>query len=64
MGKRTKKSGDRSRLKKRRSSTEGYLEGIQQNSSTDRKTRSMRGREKGDGTKTGLNENIPWDEES
>jgi len=42
----------------------GYQEGIWQNSSTDRGIGNMRGREKGDGTRTGQNGNIPWDKES
>ena len=64
MEKRTKKLGDRSRLKKKGYSTEGYQKGTQQNSSTDGGIGSTRGREKGDGTKIGPNGNIPWDEES
>ena len=64
MGKRTKKLGDRSRSKKKKSLTGDYPGSIQRNSSTDGRTRSTRGREKGDGTKIGPNGNIPRDEES
>ena len=59
-----KKSGNRSRLKKRGSLTGGYQRDIWRNSSTDGETGSMKGREKGDGTKIGPNGNIPRDEES
>ena len=62
-GKRLKKLGDRSRSKKGRNLTKGYLEDIQ-NSSTDGETESTRERERKDGTKIGPNGNIPWDEES
>ena len=64
MGKKTKKLGDRSRLKKRRNSIGGCWKGTRQNSSTDGGTESMKGRGKGDGTRTGPNGNIPRDEES
>jgi len=63
-GKRTKKSDDRSRSKKRRSLIGGYQEGTWQNSSTDGEIGNMRGREKEDRTKTRQNGNIPWNEES
>jgi len=59
-----KKSGDRRRLKKRRSSTGDYQEDIWQNSSMDREIGSTRGREKEDGTKIGPDGNISWDEKS
>ena len=64
MGKRTKKSGDRSRLKKKGSLTGGCQEGIWQNSFMDGKTRSTKGRGRDGGTKIGPNRNIPRDEES
>jgi len=64
MEKVTKKLGDRSRLKKRGNSTEGYQEGTQQNSSTDGGIGSTRERERNNGTKIGPDGNIPWDEES
>ena len=64
MGKRTEKSGDRSRLKKRRSLTRGYQGDIWQNSSTDREIENTKGREKGDKTKIGQDGNIPQDGES
>ena len=59
MEKRTKKLGNRSRSKKKRSSIEAYQEGTWQNSSTDEETESMKGRGKRDGTRTGPNGNIP-----
>jgi len=61
-GKRLRKLGDKSRLKKRRSLTEGYQGDTPQNSSTDGEIGSTRGR--GDGMKNGPNGNIPWGEES
>ena len=59
-----KKSGDRSRSKKRGNLTGGYQEDIWQNSSMDGETGNTRGREKEDGTKTSPNGNIPRDEKS
>ena len=64
MGKRTKKSGNRSRSKKRRSLTEDYQEGTWRNSSTDGGTGSTKEKEKGDRTRIGPNGNIPQDKES
>jgi len=64
MGKRTKKLGNRSRSKKRRSLIGGYQEGTQRNSSTDGGTGSTREKGREDGTKIGPDGKIPWDEES
>ena len=64
MGKRTKKSGNRSRSKKRRSSIGGCQESTWQNSSTDRGIGSTKGKEREDGTKIGPDGKIPQDEES
>ena len=64
MGKRPKKLGSRSRLKKKGYLTKDYLGGIQQNLSTDGEIGSTREKERGDRTKIGPNGNIPRDEES
>ena len=63
-GKRTKKLGNRNRSKKKRNLTEGYQENTRQNLSTVGEIRSTRGKGRGNGTKIGLDGNIPWDEES
>jgi len=63
-GKRTKKLGDRSRTKKKKSSIEGYQGDTRRSSSMDRETGNMKERGRGDGTKIGPDGNIPWDEES
>ena len=64
MGKGTKKLGDRSRSKKRRSLIGGCQEGTWQNSSTNREIESMKEKGKEDGTRIGADGNIPQDKES
>jgi len=63
-GKWLKKSGDRSRLKKKRNSTGPCWANIWQKLFMDGGIRSTKGKERGDGRKTGPNGNIPQDEES
>ena len=63
MGKRTKKLGDRSRSKKKRSLTGDYQENTRRNSFMDGEAGSMRGKGRGDGMKIGPSENIPQNEE-
>ena len=64
MGKKTKKLGDRSEMKKKKNLIEGYQGNTWRNSSTDGETGNMRGRGRRDGTKIGPDGNIPRDEES
>ena len=64
MGKKTKKSGDRSRSKKRKSLIGDYQGNTRRNSSTDGGTGSTKGKGRGAGMKIGPDGNIPWDEES
>ena len=62
-GKRQKNSGNRSRKKKKKNLARNYLENLQQNYYTNRKEKGMKERERSDGTKIGVDERIPWDEE-
>jgi len=62
-GKRQKNSGNRSRKKKKKNLARNYLENLQQNYYTNRKEKGMKERERRDGTKIGVDERIPWDEE-
>jgi len=54
--KRQKNSDDRSKKKKKRNLAKNYY--------TDEKGKGMKGREKRDGTKIGVNKRIPWDKKS
>jgi len=64
MGKRQKNLGDRSWKKKRRNLVENYQENLRLNYYMDRGERNMKGKEKRDGMKIGIDGKIPQDEES
>ena len=64
MKKQSKKSGDKSRSKKRRNSIEPCWANIQQNLCIVGGTESTKGKGRRDGRKIGPNGNISWDEES
>jgi len=64
MGKRPKNSSDRSRKKKKRSLVGNYLGSSWQNYYMARGRKDTRKKEKGDGTKIGINGKIPWDKET
>jgi len=63
-GKRQKNLGDRSWRKKRRNLTKNYQGSLQQNYCTDGRKEDMKGRERRNGTKIGVNGKIPRNEES
>jgi len=63
-GKRQKNLGDRSWKKKRRNLVENYQENLRLNYYIDRGERNMKGKEKRDGTKIGIDGKIPRDKES
>jgi len=63
-GKRQKNLGDRSWKKKRRNLVENYQENLRLNYYMDGGERNMKGKEKRDGMKIGINGKIPQDEES
>ena len=63
-GKRQKNLGDRSWKKKRRNLVENYQENLRLNYYMDGGERNMKGKEKRDGTKIGIDGKIPQDEES
>jgi len=63
-GKRQKNLGDRSWKKKRRNLVENYQENLRLNYYMDRGERNMKGKEKRDGMKIGIDGKIPQDEES
>jgi len=64
MGKRQKNLGDRNWKKKRRNLAKNYQGSSWQNYYMDGGKEDTKGREKRDGTKTGVDGKIPWDEES
>jgi len=64
MGKRQKNLGDRSWKKKRRNLAGNYQGSSQLNYYTVRGEEDMKGKERRDGTRIGVNGKIPWDEES
>jgi len=63
-GKRQKNLGDRSWKKKRRNLVENYQENLRLNYYMDGGERNMKGKEKRDGMKIGIDGKIPQDEES
>ena len=60
-GKRQKNSGDRSRKKKKKNLVRNYLGNLWQNYYMDGKGKGIKGRERRDGMKIGINGRIPWD---
>jgi len=62
--KRQKNLGDRSWKKKRRNLVENYQENLRLNYYMDGGGKDMKGKERRDGTKTGIDGKIPQDEES
>jgi len=64
IGKRQKNLGDRSWKKKRRNLVENYQENLWLNYYIDGGEKDMKGKERRDGTRIGINGKIPWDEES
>jgi len=63
-GKRQKNLGDRSWKKKRRNLVENYQGNLWLNYYMDGEEEDMKGKERRDGTRTGINGKIPRDEES
>ena len=63
-GKKQKNLGDRSWKKKRRNLVKNYQENLWLNYYMDRGEKDMKGKERRDGTRIGIDGKIPWDEES
>jgi len=63
-GKRQKNLGDRSWKKKRRNLVENYQGNLRLNYYMDGEEEDMKEKERRDGTRTGTDGKIPWDEES
>jgi len=64
MGKRQKNLGDRSWKKKRRNLVGNYQENLRLNYYMDRGEKDMKGKERRDGTRIGIDGKIPRDKES